>query len=274
MNIESTMNNSDSVCVIEIGYPIESDVRGTIMDDAALFGQHDKNAHLFQSAEECTDKMYRPPELSIDQVRKLKVCITVFKVEDQYYSITADAINIIGKGSNKIDAIDGLIYLIKIAVRCGYRGIYPVSSPIAFQKSYYESFKRTFTDYNLIPFKSINDTNTKKDKGSNIMTQMHFDPETMAVILIRRMLKSLLEKYNHSCISYNNYIEWKAKGCPISSKGPFFWITLFNQDVTTCELTTLVEKSKKEKKPIIRLMGMVNVGYITTCEISKMLDLL
>ena len=35
------------------------------MDDAALFGQHDKNAHLFQSAEECTDKMYRPPELSI-----------------------------------------------------------------------------------------------------------------------------------------------------------------------------------------------------------------
>lgn len=260
MNIES-INRKDSVCLIDIGYPIDLTIRQKIINDSSLFGIHDENAHLFQSAQLCSDKNYSPPELSIKQIQNLTICITVFKLNDYYYTISADAINIISKGLTETDAIDGFLCMVKMAIRCGYKGIYPVSSNRKFQKRYYETFLSTFIDYNMnLHISGINDELTKVEK-------MIIDEEMMSVILIRRMLKSLLENYNHSCIYYKNYLHWKNKGCPVIKIGLLFGIVLFDGNISTCNINTLIRQSDKEKKTINVVFGIVDKNTISTLNI-------
>ena len=42
MNIES-INRKDSVCLIDIGYPIDLTIRQKIINDSSLFGIHSRN---------------------------------------------------------------------------------------------------------------------------------------------------------------------------------------------------------------------------------------
>lgn len=267
MNIES-INKKDSVCLIDIGHPIDSVIRQKIIDDSSLFGIHDKNAHLFESAQLCTDKNYFPPELSIEQIQNLTIGVTVFTLNNHYYAISADAVNIVSKGLTETDAINGLLCMVKMAIRCGYKGIYPVSSNRKFQKRYYETFLCGFIDYNMnVHYSNINNnynTIILYDDESKKVARMIIDEETMSVILIRRMLKSLLENYNHSCISYKNYLHWKDNGCPVIKIGLLFGIVLFDGNINTSNIHMLIRRSVEEKKTINVVFGIVDKSTILT----------
>ena len=85
----------------------------------------DDTVHLYQCRESCTDENYRSPELSLAQIKNLQLRMMTFKRNGYYYTVSADMIDMYGKGLTPETSSEDLLCLITDNLRCGKGGIYP-----------------------------------------------------------------------------------------------------------------------------------------------------
>lgn len=72
----------------------------------------DDTVHLFLCKENCTYENYRPPELSLVQISKLQLRTMNFQKNGCYYTISADIMDMYGKGLTPETSFEDLMCLI------------------------------------------------------------------------------------------------------------------------------------------------------------------
>ena len=227
-------------------HPFMKSIRHTDEDDT----------HLFQRAEDCTITSYRPPDLSLKQLHEFRIHINVFKKGEYFYAISADAVNIIGKGTCIVHAIHHLLSIVKLSIRCGYGGVYPLPSNSDFQKRFLENFTKSFIDYNLVCYENVHNNHIDYD----MQTSIRFDKEILTAIMIRRMLKKRLEFGDETYITYTNYLRWLSKKCPTRRWNETFGVSMYEKDITFDGLLLLHQNAKKSKNKVTLLKG-INIKY-------------
>ena len=176
----------------------------------------DDTVHLFQCRENCTDENYRPPELSFMQIPELQLCTQTFERNGYFYTISADMLDMYGKGITPETSFQNLLYLIIDNIRCCKGGIYPLISSFEFNQSFCQNWFSNFIDNNDDDIHS-NKIFIGNEKHIDLSIK---DVSTRAFV---KIIKKLIANDHESC-TVASYNEWIMNECPLLNEGKLYSI--------------------------------------------------
>ena len=194
----------------------------------------DDTVHLFQCREDCTDENYRPPELSLVQISKLRLYPIVFERNGYFYTFSADISDMYGKGLTQETSFQNLLYLITDNIRCCNGGIYPLISSDQFRQSFCETLFNNFID------------NNDHDNHSNKMIiqtgkYIEITIKDKSIRSFIKLIKKLIANNQKSC-TVASYNEWIMNGYPvINGSGELFYIEFYDGKICW-DKTTLTDE--------------------------------
>lgn len=175
----------------------------------------DDTVHLYQCRESCTDENYRSPELSLAQIKNLQLRMMTFKRNGYYYTVSADMIDMYGKGLTPETSSEDLLCLITDNLRCGKGGIYPSLSSDKFNHIFCKNWFANFIDNN--------DDNHSKKMIKRNGRQIEFTLEDKSVRSFGKAIKKLIAFNDKSC-TFASYNEWITNGCPVLNDGNHYFL--------------------------------------------------
>lgn len=186
--------------------------------------EHDDDdiIHLFQCFEECTDMLYRPPQLSLEQILNFNLYVRSYEKNGYHYAFSTSVLDFYGKGKTQEDAHNRLLSFVRKSIRCGNGGIYPKCSSLDFESTFFPSLLKKMGD------DDDGDNDDVIEKEINHDNSARFDKEDLSACAIRRVLERLLKCESKLC-TLSNYNEWVKKGCPVhkmSTEIPSYCISL------------------------------------------------
>ena len=187
----------------------------------------DDTIHLFQCRENCTDENYRPPELSLIQIPELQLRTQNFERNGYYYTVSADIVDMYGKGETPETSFQNLLYLIIDNIRCCKGGIYPLISSDKFNESFCQDWFSNFIDNN----DDIHSNKIFIGNGKHIDLSVK-DISTRAFV---KVIKKLISNNHESC-TLASYNEWIMNECPLLNEGNLYSIGFIDGTISLDKL--------------------------------------